>query len=152
MIRAFLRRRSEWLPTVLVLAAVLLAGGRLISLSVQQRADQMRQSAGAAVVEYGRSIETQLQKLAEARARKNQPTELDQLLSSLQLSRLINPDYDFELSKLDAAGAAPRVFVSTRLEPLQDGIAMRIRAPSGFSSDLPSGYLQLALRPKSGWY
>ncbi|MFL6617932.1 MAG: putative bifunctional diguanylate cyclase/phosphodiesterase [Povalibacter sp.] len=151
MIRSFLSRRSAWLPTVLVLAAVLLAGGRLISLSVQQRADQMRVSAGAAVMHYAKSIEGQLQKLARQSESQGR-AELDQLLSSLQLSRLIDPEYDFELSKVDASGSPPRVFVSTRLEPLQDGITVRIRAPSGFSQDLPSGFMQLAIRPKTGWY
>jgi len=102
---------------VLVLAAVLLAGGRLISLSVQQRADQMRVSAGAAVMHYAKSIEGQLQKLARQSESQGR-AELDQLLSSLQLSRLIDPEYDFELSKVDASGSPPRVFVSTRLEPL----------------------------------
>ena len=150
--RSFLRRKSEWLPTVLVLAAVLLAGGRLISLSVQQRAEQMRESAGTAVVQYGRSIESQLQKLAEQRRSRGMRVELDALLSSLKLSELISPEYDFELSKIDSSGTQPRTFVSTRLDALQDGIPMRIRAPSGFSADLPSGYLQLAIRPKAGWY
>jgi hypothetical protein len=80
MMRSFLRRKSEWLPTVLVLAAVLLAGGRLILLSVQQRAEQMRESAGTAVVQYGRSIESQLQKLAEQRRSRGMRVELDALL------------------------------------------------------------------------
>jgi diguanylate cyclase (GGDEF)-like protein len=152
MMRSFLRRKSEWLPTVLVLAAVLLAGGRLISLSVQQRAEQMREAAGNAVVQYSRSIESQLQKVAQQRQSRGQRVELDSLLSSLKLSELINPDYDFELSKIDSSGSQPRTFVSTRLDALQDGIAMRIRVPPGFSADLPSGFLQLAIRPKTGWY
>ena len=45
---AFFKRGSQWLPTVMVLTVVLLAGGRLITLSVQQRAEQMRETAEAA--------------------------------------------------------------------------------------------------------
>lgn len=149
---AFFKRGSQWIPTVMVLAVILLAGGRLIALSVQQRAENMRETAGALVVRYGASIEQQLQKLAERAGKSGARAELDQLLSSLQLSRLIDPEYDFELSKIDAAGGRPRVFVSTRMSPLDDAVVSRIRAPAGFSQDLPSGYVQLALRPKTGWY
>jgi diguanylate cyclase (GGDEF)-like protein len=66
------------------------------------------------------------------------------------LSQLIDDDYDFELSKVDAGGQ--RVFVSTRVERLDDGAASRIAVPAGFWQDLPSGQLQLAIRPKGGWY
>lgn len=149
---AVFKRGSQWLPTVMVLTVVVLAGGRLITLSVQERAAQMRGSAEELVASYGRAIEAQLQTLADRAGRGGARAELDQLLSSLQLSRLIDAEYDFELSKIDAAGGRPRVFVSTRIDPLEDGVASGIRAPAGFSQDLPSGYLQLAIRPKTGWY
>ena len=149
---AFFKRGSQWLPTVMVLSVVVLAGGRLIALSVQQRAEQMRESAETLVVAYANAVEEQLQALADRAVSEGRRTELDQLLSSLQLSGLIDPDYDFSLSKVDAAGRPPRVFVSTRLDRFEDGVARRIDAPPGFSQDLPSGYLQLAIRPKTGWY
>jgi diguanylate cyclase (GGDEF)-like protein len=149
---AFLKRGSQWLPTVMVLTVVVLAGGRLIALSVHERAEQMRGSAGRLVIRYGSSIQAQLQQFADRAHRGGTRAELDQLLSSLQLSRLIDPGYDFELSKIDAAGGRPRVFVSTRLDPLDDGITSRIRPPAGVTQDLPNGFLQLALRPKAGWY
>jgi diguanylate cyclase (GGDEF)-like protein len=148
----FFRRGSTWLPTVMVLAVVLLAGGRLISLSVQQRAMQMRDKAETVVASYGRSVQTQLQKLANRTAGGGNRVELDQLLSSLQLSRLIDPEYDFELSKIDAKGARPRVFVSSRIDPLDDAVVSSVATPAGVSQDLPSGRLQLAIRPKTGWY
>ena len=150
--RSHFKRSSQWLPTMMVLTVVVLAGGRLITLSVQQRAEQMRGSAEELVTRYGRSIETQLGRLANRASSDGTRAELDQLLSSLQLSRLIDTEYDFELSKIDAAGGRPRVFVSTRIDPLDDGVARPIRAPAGFRQDLPSGYLQLAIRPKTGWY
>jgi diguanylate cyclase (GGDEF)-like protein len=146
------RRGSQWLPTMLVLVVVVVAGGRLISLSVNQRADEMRAAAQARVTQYSRSIGTQLQTLAKNAATKGERTELDQLLSRLPLSRIIDPQYDFALSKIDVTGAPPRVFVSTRIERIDDGVANVIRIPSGLSQDLPSGYLELAIRPKSGWY
>jgi diguanylate cyclase (GGDEF)-like protein len=148
---ALSRRASQWVPTLMVLTVVVLAGGRLIALSVQQRAEQMHQSAEERVGRYGRAIERQLQTLAR-RTHNGVPGELDQLLSSIQMSRVIDPEYEFELSKLDAAGGRPRVFVSTRIDALEDGAVSRIRVPEGFSRDLPSGYLQLVIRPKGGWY
>jgi len=149
---AFFRRGSHWLPTLLVLAVVLLAGARLITLSVAERAEQMRATAGALVANYSRSIERQLQTLAERERNAGGRVELDQLLSKLQLNRLVDPEYDFELSKIETSGGRPRVFSSSRIEALDDALVGRIRIPRGFAQDLPSGYIQLALRPKSGWY
>src|SRR5882757_4556541 len=113
--------RWQWLPTVLVLIVVVFAGGRLISLSVQQRAEQKRDAAEQLVTRYGRSIETQLARLADRARKSGTRTELDQLLASVPLSRLIDPEYDFELSKRDAGGGRPKVFVSSRLAALDDG-------------------------------
>ncbi len=148
----FFRRRSQWLPTILVLVVVVLAGGRLIALSVQERAEQMRATAQERVIQYSRTIETQLRTMAERAAVNDSRPELDQLLSQLPLSRIVAPQYDFALSKLDASDAPPRIFISTRLDPLDEPVANVVRAPPGFSRDLPSGYLELALRPKTGWY
>jgi len=148
----FFRRGSHWLPTMLVLVVVVLAGARLISLSVNQRAGEMRDTAQTRVTQYGRAIETQLETLAKQAVKDGAPTELDQLLSRLPLSRVIGAEYDFALSKIDVSGAAPRVFVSTRIARIDDGVENLIRIPAGLSEDSPSGYLELAIRPKSGWY
>ncbi len=149
---ALLKRGPGWLPTVMVLTVVVLAGSRLITLSVQQRAGQMRETAQVLVAGYGHSIETQLRTLTERAGQGSERVELDRLLSSLKLSSLIDSEYDFELSKIAGVNDSPRVFVSTRIDPLDDGIVSAIRAPAGFSQDLPSGYLQLSIRPKTGWY
>jgi hypothetical protein len=77
---AFFRRGSHWLPTLLVLTVVLLAGARLITLSVGERAEQMRATAGSLVASYSRSIEKQLQTLAERERAASGGVELDQLL------------------------------------------------------------------------
>ncbi len=146
------KRAAQWLPTIAVLAVVLLAGGRLIQLSVEQRAEEMRESAQALVGSYARSIERQLQRLTDRSRTQGTRAELDQVLSRVQLSQIVSPEYDFELSKVDEAGGRPRVFVSTRIDPIDDGATSRIRAPAGFAQELPSGYLQLVIRPKTGWY
>jgi diguanylate cyclase (GGDEF)-like protein len=148
----FFRRGSQWLPTMLVLVVVMLAGARLISLSVNQRADEMRATAQARVTQYSRVIETQLETLAREAAKDGSPPELDRVLSRLPLSRIIEAEYDFALSKIDVSGAPPRVFVSTRIERIDDGLENVIRVPASLSQDLQSGYLELAIRPKSGWY
>lgn len=145
---ALLKRGSQWPLTLLVLAVVVLAGARLITLSVGERAEQMRATAGTLVTTYSRSIERQLQTLAS----RDSGAELDQLLSKLQLNRIVDPEYDFELSKVDTAGGAPRIFVSSRIGRLDDPIVSRIRLPEGYVRELPDGYVQLALRPKAGWY
>jgi diguanylate cyclase (GGDEF)-like protein len=144
------KRGSHWIPTLLVLAVVLLAGGRLIALSVEQRASDMRHSAAELVARYGRSIQVRLQTLSEHTDGK--PQELDQLLAELSLGRIVDPSYDFALSKIEASGEVPRVFSSTRIEPLENPVASTIRIPAGVAQDLPSGYLRLSIRPKSGWY
>ena len=61
---SFLKRGSQWPLTLLVLVVVVLAGARLITLSVSDRAEQMRSTAGALVATYSRSIEQHLQTLA----------------------------------------------------------------------------------------
>lgn len=150
MTAAFLRRSPHWLPTVLVLVVVAAAGGRLIALSVQAQAEQQRVAAEQVVTKYGAALAAQLQTLAERARQAGAPLELDALLSSLQLSRLVDAEYDFELAKIDSSRVS-RVFVSTRPGRL-DGAVSMIRAPAGFEQDLPSGLLQFAIQPKTGWY
>src|SRR5205807_8599067 len=45
-----------------------------------------------------------------------------------------------------------RIFVSSSTDPLGDAVATRIRFPNGFAPAVPGSYLQLALRPRAGWY
>ena len=60
-----LKRYSHWLPVMVVAAVVVLAGARLITLSVHERAAQMRVAAQSAVVRHARLIEAQLQALTD---------------------------------------------------------------------------------------
>jgi diguanylate cyclase (GGDEF)-like protein len=59
-----LRRHSTWLPALLVLATVVLAGSRLIVLSVQQRAAETRQAAQVTAARGAAAIEQQIEQLA----------------------------------------------------------------------------------------
>ena len=58
------KRGSGWLATCLVLAVLLIAGSRLIVLSMQHHATQARESAQAMAARSARAIESQLQALA----------------------------------------------------------------------------------------
>src|SRR5689334_441802 len=64
MINAILKRSGTWLPTVLVLIVVLLAGARLVLLSLERHADDDRAAARSAVLQARSTLETQLRDLA----------------------------------------------------------------------------------------
>src|SRR6266513_2148324 len=60
-----LKHLSRWLPATLVAAVVLLAGARLITLSMRDHAAQMRSAAQSTVTRETRLIEAQLQALTD---------------------------------------------------------------------------------------
>jgi diguanylate cyclase (GGDEF)-like protein len=64
MINAILKRSGTWLPTLLVLTVVLLAGARLVILSLERHADDDRAAARSALIQARASLETQLRDLA----------------------------------------------------------------------------------------
>ena len=59
-----LRRRTAWLPTLLVFATVAVAGSRLVVLSVQKRAADARNAAQVAAARSAHAIEQQINELA----------------------------------------------------------------------------------------
>jgi diguanylate cyclase (GGDEF)-like protein len=65
MISAILKRSGTWLPTVLVLIVVLLAGARLVMLSLERHADDDRAAARVALTQARTSLEAQLRDLAK---------------------------------------------------------------------------------------
>jgi diguanylate cyclase (GGDEF)-like protein len=76
-----LRQRTfGWLPTVVVLAVVLIAGSRLIYLSVQHHAAAARETAATVAAAFVRKVEPPLQRLADLAVR--QAASAAQLLSS----------------------------------------------------------------------
>ncbi|MGH8211184.1 MAG: putative bifunctional diguanylate cyclase/phosphodiesterase, partial [Steroidobacteraceae bacterium] len=246
------QRDFAWLPTVMVLAVVLVAGARLIDLSVQHHAASARATAATVTDAFVRKIEAQLQKVVDLAARQaasavrvvantdtstslesvpqaantflmtiddkvlasgrsedttvsgiasewaaaqssraapdaavlgpmrlgsawvvaarapiapHSPAEapqlrgwsvayadLDELIAPSRLGRLVDSGYDFELSQSEPRSARSRIFVSSSPEPLTDAAATRIRLPTGFAPATPGSYLQLAIRPRAGWY
>jgi diguanylate cyclase (GGDEF)-like protein len=76
--------------------------------------------------------------------------DLDELIAEAHLARLVDMGYAFELSQVDPRSTRPRVFVSTRTEPLLDSVAARIRLP--VAAAVPGSYLQVAIRPRTGWF
>jgi diguanylate cyclase (GGDEF)-like protein len=246
-----LKRYSHWLPATVVAAVVVLAGARLITLNVHERAAQMRMAAQSVVVRHARLIEAQLQALtdrtrSEAQraaniladgARRPVPfasaipardtfwltasgtvlrardadaavaralasewaltdaagraaglfgpvrygsqwivaahaaidlqsangsaatgarsvgyESLDALLARARFGLLVNEGYDFELSQLEPLSHRRRGFVSSRPGALAEAATSAIRPPAVFSPASTSAYLELAVRPRTGWY
>jgi diguanylate cyclase (GGDEF)-like protein len=146
-----LGRASPWLPTVLVLALVLLAGGRLIALSVDQRADQRREAAMVAVDAGARALEREIR--APAASGGGQSTRLaGRLGASKALKSVATAGYDFEVSEVDVAARFRQVLTRSRMDPLDDPARRAVRTPPGFLTDTPRGHLELAIRPRDGWY
>src|SRR6266436_5498613 len=244
-----LKRYSHWLPGLVVAAVVVLAGARLITLSVHERAAQMRIAAQSAVVRHARLLEAQLQGLtnrargeaqratniladgthpmppvsaipardtfwmtaagtllrapdaavaralasewastdagaraaagvfgpvrygsqwfvaaqapielrsangsAAAGARSVAYESLDALLLRAGFGLPVNEGYDFELSQRAPVTHEPRVFLSSRPGTLAEPATSAIRPPAVLSPVSPSAYLELAVRPRTGWY
>jgi diguanylate cyclase (GGDEF)-like protein len=70
VIKSIAKRSVGWLPTVVVLATVLIAGSRLIYLSVQHHAALARETAAAVAATFARKIEPPLQNLADLAGRQ----------------------------------------------------------------------------------
>lgn len=76
---------------------------------------------------------------------------LDGVLLRAGFPRLVRDGYDFELSQ-DAPGLRdPRMFLRSRAAALAEPVTGPIHAP-GSAASPPPAYLQLAIRPHSGWY
>jgi diguanylate cyclase (GGDEF)-like protein len=76
--------------------------------------------------------------------------DLDELFAASHLPRLTNMGYDFALSQVEPNSARSRSFVSSRTEPLTDAVSARIRLPT--AAAIPGSYLEVAIRPRAGWY
>ncbi|HEY0800700.1 MAG TPA: GGDEF domain-containing protein, partial [Steroidobacteraceae bacterium] len=76
--------------------------------------------------------------------------ELQELIAETHLGHLTDAGYDFEVSQIAPRSALPRIFVNSRSEPLVDTVATRIALPT--ASVVRESYLQLAIRPRAGWF
>ena len=246
------KRDFGWLPTVVVLVVVLVAGSRLIYLSVQHHAAAARQTASSVAASFVRKIEPQLQKLVTLAGRRagaaaqalagadasttlesvplaantfwmstdhkvlasrrteattangiasewesaestravpgpsilgpmrlgsvwllaarvpvvpRSPAEpaqsrgwsvayadLDEIIADSHLARLVEMGYEFELSQIEPRSARSRIFVGSVTDPLTDAVGTRIRLPSGVAAAIPGSYMELAIRPRAGWF
>lgn len=76
--------------------------------------------------------------------------DLDELIADSHLARLVDMGYDFELSQVELRSARSRSFVGSSTELLTDAIGATIRLPA--AAAIPGSYLQVAIRPRAGWY
>ena len=76
--------------------------------------------------------------------------DLDELIAASHLGQLLDMGYDFELSQVEPSSSRSRSFVNTRTEHLTDTVAARIRLP--VAAAIPGSYLELAIRPRDGWF
>ena len=89
---------------------------------------------------------------AAAGARSVAYENLDALLVRARFGRLVNEGYDFELSQREPVGHEPRVFLSSRPGTLAEAVTSGINPPVALLPAAASGYLELAVRPRTGWY
>ena len=78
--------------------------------------------------------------------------DLDEITVDTHLARLVDQGYDFELGQVEPRSAHSRVFASSVTDPLVDTVSVRIRLPAGYAPAVPGSYLQLAVRPRAGWF
>lgn len=78
--------------------------------------------------------------------------DLEDLTADTHLAKLLDQGYDFELGQVEPRSARSRIFVSSSTEPLADSVSIRIRLPEGFAPAIAGSYLQLAVRPRAGWF
>jgi diguanylate cyclase (GGDEF)-like protein len=249
MMSVFFKRTLGWLPAAIVLAVVLIAGSRLIALSMQQHAERAREAARIEAAQLAAGIERQLQGVTDdanrqaARAianadgldafaavppvrngfwlradgttlpSKNTPAtiansivsewasvsgrngapkpsvlgpmregsqwivaarvpimqaradtgaqplgwsvvyaDLDQLLSATRLGRIVDAGYDFAVVQIDLKSGSSRTFASSGTTPLDSPVVRSIRLPAGFVPAIAASDLQVAIRPRAGWY
>ena len=76
--------------------------------------------------------------------------DLEKLIADSHLPRLGELGYEFELSQVEPRSARSRSFVGSSTDVLVDSVAARIRLPA--AAAIPGSYLQVAIRPRAGWY
>jgi diguanylate cyclase (GGDEF)-like protein len=152
MSRRSLKKRSQWWPTVIVLAVVLLAGARLIELSVREHAENARQAAQTTVGRTARALERALPRLIQYPAANQASGVADRLAGTATMKRLAAIGYDFEIAEVDPSTRFRQVLLRSQTEPLQTPARSVVHPPAGFLQDSPRGHLELAISPKTGWY
>ncbi len=75
---------------------------------------------------------------------------LDSLIADSHLGRLVDMGYDFELAQVEPRSSRVRTIVGSNPQILADPVAAKIRLPA--AAAISGSYLQVAIRPRSGWY
>ena len=78
--------------------------------------------------------------------------DLDQLLSATRLGAIIDAGYDFAVTQADLKSGSSRTFASSGATPLDAPVVRSIRLPAGFAPAIAASDLQVAIRPRAGWY
>jgi diguanylate cyclase (GGDEF)-like protein len=78
--------------------------------------------------------------------------ELDDLVAEGHPARLADQGFDFEIGQAEPRSARSRTFISSSAAPLEDAVVTRIRLPQGYAPAVPGSYLQVAVRPRAGWF
>jgi diguanylate cyclase (GGDEF)-like protein len=78
--------------------------------------------------------------------------DLDRLLSAIGLGQIVDAGYDFELTQVEPRSGSTRSFASSSSAPLDTPVVRSIRLPAGFSPAIAGSDLQIAIRPRAGWY
>jgi diguanylate cyclase (GGDEF)-like protein len=78
--------------------------------------------------------------------------DLDRLLSATRLGRIVDAGYDFEVAQLDSKSGSARTFANSSATPLDAPVARAIRLPAGFAPAIAGSDLEVAVRPRAGWY
>jgi diguanylate cyclase (GGDEF)-like protein len=152
MTAANIKRSLQWVPTAIVLAIVLLAGTRLTVLSVNQHAEERRAAAQVAVESSAKALEAQLA-AAAARISPNRTTRVASILANSKLlSQLGAAGYDFEVAHVEPGTRSRQVLQSSQNQPLRKPATRMMRLPARFAEGAANHTLELAIRPKTGWY
>jgi diguanylate cyclase (GGDEF)-like protein len=88
---------------------------------------------------------------AATRARVVEYEDLDALLLRAQFGQLVREGYDFALLQSLALAPEQRVFHSTG-GTFTDAVSGAIKAPGALASRSSPAFLELAIRPRTGWY
>jgi len=140
-------RTSGWLPTVLVLLIVLLAGGRLVVLSMERHATVAGTNARTVLTQDRRSMENQLKSLAEAATNE-----------AARASRALTSDRSLTLASLAPArngfwmatdGTVARATPTTA--PLAAGLASDWKAETASTGVVPDKSFLSPTRQGSQW-
>jgi diguanylate cyclase (GGDEF)-like protein len=78
--------------------------------------------------------------------------DLDRLLSAIQLGRIVDAGYDFEVMQVESRSGSARSFASSSSAPLDAPVVHTIHLPAGFVPADAGSDLQIAIRPRAGWY